>query len=55
MERSNCSQIHLEQEIMAIVAVGIDLLQSVSAVHGDDESDETILIRPSVKRAPCLN
>ena len=36
---------------MAIVTVGIDLAKSVFAMHGVDEHDKAVLVRPAVKRA----
>ena len=39
---------------MAIVTVGIDLAKNVFAVHGVDEADKPVLVRPEVPRAKLL-
>ena len=48
MEMSNFSSTHLEGEIMAIVAVGIDLANNGLAFHGVDETGKPALVRPVV-------
>ena len=39
---------------MAIVTVGIDLAKNVFAVHGLDETANSAMVRPVVKRASLL-
>jgi transposase len=44
----------LEGEIMLTVTVGIDLVKSVFAVHGVDETGKSALVRPEVSRGKLL-
>ena len=39
---------------MPIITVGIDLAKSVFVVHGVDESDKAVLVKPKVPRAQLL-
>ena len=54
METSNFSLTHLEEEIMAIITMGIDLAKNVFAVHGVDETGKPVLVRPAVKLTALL-
>ena len=55
METSNFSLTHLEEEIMAIITMGIDLAKNVFAFHGVDETGKPVLLRPAVKRPALLD
>ena len=54
METSNFSLTHLEEEIMAIITMGIDLAKNIFAVHGVDDTGKPVLVRPAVKRTALL-
>jgi transposase len=47
---NNSSVFHPEGEVVAIIAIGIDLAKNVFAVHGVDASGKAVLVRPAVRR-----
>jgi hypothetical protein len=55
MEISNGSSTHLVGEIMAIIAMGIDLAKNVFAVHGTDETGKLLFARRLSDIPLCLN